>query len=96
MTSRATTAAATHGVMYSKANPPRLSMSRISSVAYAFEDSGSLQNTGRASFFGRSVSPIIEVCRGCPSTRRLGRRVNVVMTPPQHRPARLRGILTSP
>ena len=87
MTSRVTTAAATHGVMESKANPPRLSMRRISSVAYAFEDRGSLQKTGRASFFGKSVSPIIELCRGCPNTKRLG-RLKVVMDTAQHRPNR--------
>ena len=84
MINSTTTAAATHGVIVNNDKPPMLSIRRISSVAYAFEDNGSLQNTGRASLLGRRVSPIIEDCRGCPRTRRLGRRINVVMTPRQH------------
>ncbi len=41
-------------------------------MAYAFDDRGSLQNTGSASFFGSSVSPIIELRSGVPTRRRLG------------------------
>ena len=44
----------------------------ISSVAYAFEDSGSLQNTGSAIRFGRRVSPIRSDCIGRPTNNRLG------------------------
>ncbi len=40
-------------------------------MAYAFDDNGSLQNTGRASFFGRSVSPRRELANGRPTTMRL-------------------------
>ena len=56
-------------------------MSRISSVAYAFDDSGSLQNTGRASFFGSSVSPMRELLSGRPTISRLGSAVTCVTWP---------------
>ena len=49
-------AALTYQAKWKKASPPKLKMSRISSVAYATDDSGSLQKTGMASFFGSSVS----------------------------------------
>ena len=79
--SRTTTAAAIHGVRYSSVSPPTLSMSRISSVAYAFEESGSLQNTGSASFFGSNVSPIMQLRRGRPTSSRLGIPPNVFTNP---------------
>jgi hypothetical protein len=48
-------------------------------VAYAFEDNGSLQNTGSASFLGSNVSPIIELRRGRPTSSRLGSSANVTI-----------------
>src|SRR5689334_13852707 len=67
-------AAATHQARCMKASPPRLRISRISSVAYATEDSGSLQNTGMASRLGSSVSPswLLRIAR--PTITRLGAR----------------------
>ena len=70
MTSSKTTAAATHGVRWSSARPPRPSTSTICSVAYATDESGSEQNTGRASRFGSSVSPRRSLRSGLPSSTR--------------------------
>jgi hypothetical protein len=44
--------------------------SRISWVAYATEDSGSLAKIGRASRFGSSVSPIRSLRSGRPTSSR--------------------------
>lgn len=54
-------------------------------MAYAFDDRGSLQNTGSASFFGSSVSPIIELRSGVPTRRRLGNAAREVTPTAQHR-----------
>ena len=67
--------------------PPRLSISRISSVAYALDGKGSLQKTGRASFFGSNVSSNIELCRGRPTRSRLGIWASVLTTSAKHRGA---------
>src|SRR2546421_4972566 len=64
------TASPTQLVRCSSARPPRESPSRISSVAYALEDSGSEQNTGSASFFGNSVSPSRSLRMGRPTSSR--------------------------
>ena len=53
-------------------------------MAYAFDDRGSLQNTGSASFFGSSVSPIIELRSGVPTRRRLGNAAREVTPTAQH------------
>ena len=87
MTSSSTTAAATQGVRCRSASPPRPSMSRISSVAYAFEDSGSLQKTGSASFLGSNVSPIRALSSGVPTRSRLGRVAKLVTSSRKHGPA---------
>lgn len=71
----------------SAASAPRLSISRISSLAYALDDKGSLQRTGRTSFFGSNVSPIIELYRGRPARSRLGTWVSVLTTSAAHRGA---------
>ena len=54
-------------------------------MAYAFDDNGSLQKTGRASFLGSSVSPIIELWRGRPTNSRLGSSVSMVTNEAKHR-----------
>ena len=51
--------------------PPADSTSRISSVAYATEESASLANTGRAIRFGSSVWPSLSLCMGRPTSTRL-------------------------
>ena len=50
-------------------------------MAYAFDDSGSLQNTGSASFFGSSVSPMRVLLSGRPTSNRLGTCASAFMTP---------------
>jgi hypothetical protein len=77
-----TTTAATQAVRCSSVSPPRLSMSRISSVAYALDDRGSLQNTGSASFFGSSVSPRRSLLIGRPTRKRYGNSSRVFFTAP--------------
>src|SRR3954471_24283625 len=47
---------------------------KISSGAYATEDSASLANTGSAIFLGSSVSPSRSLPRGRPTSRRLRMR----------------------
>ena len=70
MTSSSTTAAPTQGVRCRSAIPPSPSTSTICSVAYATDESGSEQKTGRARRFGSSVSPIRSERSGLPSRRR--------------------------
>src|SRR3954453_9713209 len=53
------------------AMPPAERTSRISSVAYATEDSASLANTGSAIFFGSSCSPSWALRIGRPTSSRL-------------------------
>jgi hypothetical protein len=65
-------------------------------VAYAFDDNASLQNTGRASFFGSNVSPIIELRRGRPTSSRLGSATIGFIHPAKRCHARFDDILTSP
>ena len=48
-------------------------------MAYALEESGSLQNTGRASLLGSRVSPSEAVFIGRPTTTRLGMEINVML-----------------
>jgi hypothetical protein len=68
-------------------------MSRISSVAYAFEDSGSLQNTGNASLFGSSVLPNRSLRSGRPTSNRFGNS-RTFMAPAEDLLAREPSILT--
>ena len=53
-------------------------------MAYAFDDSGSLQNTGSASFFGSNVSPSRSLRSGRPTSSRL---VHFSTPPANARPA---------
>jgi len=80
-TRRRTTAPATSGVRCNSANPPRLSMSRISSVAYALEERGSEQKTGSAIRLGRRVWPMCSLRSGVPTRRRFGRVRTLVTSP---------------
>ena len=61
----------TYQVQWSRESPPRRRISRISSVAYATEESGSLQKIGRASRLGSRVSPIPVVGSGRPDQQPL-------------------------
>ena len=59
-----------------------LSTSRISSVAYALDDSGSLQKTGRASRLGSVVSSMRLELIGRPRTILLGRLASTMSSNP--------------
>ena len=50
-------------------------------MAYAFDDSGSLQNTGSAMLLGSRVSPSRSLRRGRPTSSRFG-TVNMFCTAP--------------
>ena len=70
------TIAAMYGVKWMKESPPSVSTSRISSVAYATDESASLAKTGSAIFLGSSVSPRRSLRTGRPTTPRFSRPVS--------------------
>src|SRR6476646_6303928 len=73
-----TTVSPTHGVWVKAATPPAANTRTICSVAYATEEIGSLQNTGKASQVGSNVSPSRALRIGRPTSNLFNSR----LTPP--------------
>jgi hypothetical protein len=63
--------------------PPTATTNRISSVAYAVDDSASDENTARAIVLGRRCSSICMVANGRPTTMRFSTPVTAMPTLPQ-------------
>ena len=81
---------ATHGARCNSASPPMLRIEEDLLGRIRYEDSGSLQKTGRASFLGSKVSLIPSLRRGRPTSSRFG-IVNVRATRSLCRPRTISG-----